>query len=193
MAETAVSCLFSLGVSLLWKVIQTKIKCNIIQGVVIPSKGGCSKLVDSVAVSDKYVVLDLNENIKLNLNPDELKLFESIDRNNASFTIHIFPLYKKYIEKVKKDFKGKQIIVLASSAKELEYCGINRIHIYIPNTEFSNIINCSLESDKSSQDVFNKSRMDLLLSTKEKKRTIYESFDSLKKEFVARYKVEIKI
>lgn len=187
------SCLFSLGVSMLVKMLKKKCLCNKILGVVIPSKSGASHLTNGLNLTDDCVILDISENIKFTLNDKELEMFNTLDRQSPSYLVHVMPLYRRYFEKVKKDFKGRRIILVSSNSKELEYCGIkkNAIHSFVPNTDFSKIIEDNLP--EAQRQIFSASRMELLLNAKEKQRTVFKSFDDLKEKMVVKYKLSVKI
>ncbi len=186
-------CLFSLGVSMLVRMLKKKCLCNKILGIVVPSKSGTTQLVNSLNLTDDCVILDLAENIKLTLNEKELEMFNTLNRQSPSYMIHILPLYKRYFEKIKKDFKGKRIILVSSNSKEIEYCGVAKklIHSFVPNTEFTKIIADNLPEEQRS--MFEASRLELLLNAKERQRTVFKSFDDLKEKIVAKYKLSVKI
>lgn len=187
------SCLFSLGVSMLVKMLKKKCLCNKVLGVVIPSKSGATQLTNGLNLTDDCVILDISENIKFTLNEKELEMFNTLDRQSPSYLVHVMPLYRRYFEKVKKDFKGRRIILVSSNSKELEYCGIKKgaIHSFVPNSEFSKIIEDNLP--EAQRQIFSASRMELLLNAKEKQRTVYKSFDDLKEKMVVKYKLSVKI
>lgn len=187
------SCLFSLGVSMLVKMLKKKCLCNKILGIVIPSKSGATNLTNGLNLTDDCVILDISENIKFTLNEKELEMFNTLDRQSPSYLVHVMPLYRRYFEKVKKDFKGRRIILVSSNSKELEYCGIKKkhIHSFVPNSEFSKIIEDNLP--EAQRLIFSSSRMELLLNAKEKQRTVYKSFDDLKEKIVSKYKLSVKI
>jgi hypothetical protein len=186
-------CLFSLGMSMLVKMLKKKCLCNKIVGIVVPSKSGTTQLVNSLNLTDESIVLDLSENIKLTLNEKELEMFNTINRQSPSYMIHILPLYKRYFEQIKKDFKGRRIILVSSNSKELEYCGIAKklIHSFVPNSEFTKIIADNLPEEQRA--MFEASRLELLLNAKERQRSVFKSFDDLKEKIVAKYKLSVKI
>jgi hypothetical protein len=186
-------CLFSMGVSMLVRMLKKKCLCNKVLGIIVPSKAGTTQLVNSLNLTDDCVILDLAENIKLTLNEKELEMFNTLNRQSPSYMIHILPLYKRYFEQIKKDFKGKRIILVSSNSKEIEYCGVNKklIHSFVPNSEFTKIIGDNLPEDQKV--MFEASRLELLLNAKEANRSVFKSFDDLKEKIVAKYKLSVKI
>lgn len=187
------SCLFSLGVSMFVRLLKKKCLCNKILGIVVPSKAGTTQLINSLALTDEVVILDLAENIKLTLNDKELEMFNTLNRQSPSYMIHVMPLYKRYFEQIKKDFKGKRILLVSSNSKEIEYCGIakKKIHSFVPNSDFTKIISDNLPEEQ--KQIFEASRLELLLNAKERQRTVFKSFDDLKEKIVAKYKLSVKI
>jgi hypothetical protein len=188
------TCLFSFGMSMVVKLLKSRMRCSRISGIVLPSKGGASTMVERLAQSDNAIILDLNNNIEMNLSEKEMEIFKSLSRQSPSFAVHIYPLLKRYVQNVKKNFPHKKIIVVGSNIKELQYCGIKKGDIlsFIPNTEFSNIIMGALMSE-TDKELFQNSRLELLLGTKEKLRNVYESYDDLQKKITAKYGLSVKI
>ena len=112
-----------------------KVKCAGISGVCAPHHSGKSHFINSV-VSKKYALLDLEENVRLLMSAEEKAILNNMSESSSK-ELHYFPLCKKYLEQIKKDHRGKKLIVFSSNYDLLVYCGIVDILTYVPNNSLS--------------------------------------------------------
>ena len=71
------------------------VKCNRIFGVCIPAKAGKSMFIDSISVSDNYLLLDLARNLALTMSTEDAQRLTAL-KGSASYQIHAYPIYQRY-------------------------------------------------------------------------------------------------
>lgn len=165
-----------------------KIKCSSTVGVCAPHYSGKSYFINSV-ISKKYALLDLESNVELHMKPEEKQLLNSIGENSSK-NLHYFPICKKYLEEVKKNHKGKKLIVFSSNYELLEYCGISDIMSFVPSNSLADNIKLNLnENDKKD---FDANRIALMLKAGSKVLS-YNTFDDFGKAIINKYKLQMKL
>lgn len=185
--EGILSCFLAPLAKLIWSGIK-KIKCPQDVAIVAPHYSGKSFFVNSVS-SKKFALLDLEENVRLHLSKEEKELLASLN-NNSSYNLHYFPVVKKYLQQIKKDHKGKNLIIFSSNYELLEFCGIKNIMSFVPSNELSNNIKLTLDEDKKKQ--FDSSRVDLMLKAGDNLIS-FNSFDDFGKQIINKFKLQAKL
>lgn len=168
-----------------------KINCSKLYGVTIPKHSGKSYLV-SMCLGNDTELLDIEANVSLSLTEAEKETLKSFESSNSSYNLQYYPLCRKYLEQVRKDFKNKNIIVFSSNYDLLVYCGVAKSNIktYVPSNDLSNNIRQNLnEHDKK---IFDSSRIELMLKGA-KKLISYHSFDDMNKDIIHKFKLSIKL
>lgn len=182
-------CLISPLAHLLIKMVK-RIKCGgPVVGICAPHYSGKSYFINSV-ISKNYALLDLEANVDLHMKPEEKELLKNMGNENSSRNLHYFPIAKKYLDEVKKNHKGKKILVFSSNYDLLEYCGIGNILSYVPSNSLSDNIKLNLKPDEKS--MFDSNRVDLMLKAG-KKLISYNNFDDFNKDIINKFKLQIKL
>jgi hypothetical protein len=168
-----------------------KVNCSRLYGVCIPKHSGKSYLV-SMCLGDNIELLDLEANLNLHLTESEKETLKSFESSNSSYNLHYYPLARKYLEEVRKNFKHKNIMVFSSNYDLLVYCGVSKSNIktYVPSNDLSNNIRNNLnDHDKK---IFDSSRIELMLKGANKLIS-YHSFDDMNKDIIRKFKLSIKL
>lgn len=167
-----------------------KVKCGgPMVGICAPHYSGKSYFINSVN-SKKYALLDLEANIDLHMTADERNLLKNLNSENSSRNLHYFPIAKRYLDEIKKNHKGKKILVFSSNYELLEYCGIKYILSYVPSNSLSD--NIKLNLDEQAKMIFDSNRVDLMLKAG-KKLISYNNFDDFNKDIINKFKLQIKL
>lgn len=164
------------------------IKCNRIFGICVPCKAGKSLFIDSISVSDNYLLLDLERNLELTMTQEDAQRLNAL-KGTASYQIHAYPIYKRYYEEIIKNYRNKAIIVFCSDLRLMAYLGIKKTYTFIPSNTLSDAIRANL--DEHDAKLFTDSRLELLLNAK--KMISYSSFDELQKALQAKFKLQVKL
>jgi len=173
-----------LGLSKMFK----GIACNRIVGLAIPAKAGKSVLADNISVADNWLILDVERLIELSMTQEESDRLAKL-KGTSSYQIHAYPLYKKYYLDILKAHKNRNIIVLASDLKLLDYLGIKKTFTFVPNNKLSDCIAKSL--DEASAKLFTDTRLELLANTN--KYITYDGFDKLADLLATKFKLQTKL
>lgn len=173
------------------KAIFKKVDCGKIEAVVAPRFSGKSHLV-SQAIGKKYKLLDLEENIKLHLTADEKQMLSSFESSNASYNLHYYPLVKKYLIELRKNWKHQNLLIFSSDYELLKYCGMSdsQINVFIPSNSLATAITSNL--NEHDQRLFDSSRTELMLKGSDKVVS-YSSFDDMNKLIIAKWKLQNKL
>jgi hypothetical protein len=174
MAIENLGCLISPVILILSKLFKN-VKCPQVVAVVVPRFGGKSNFIQSVSSND-YLLLDLEENVKMMMSDNEKAQLESLQGSN-SFNLHYFPLVNKYLKSVIADHPNKNILVFVSSLDLAKYCGIKTIQAFVPSSSLCDSIKGSLAGDV--QRLFDASKNDLLVKLKPKQLNVYNSWTQL--------------
>ncbi len=164
-----------------------KIKCQGDVAICAPHNSGKSFFINNVS-SKKFALLDLEENVALHLSKEEKELLGALD-NNSSKNLHYFPLCKKYLQEIKKNHKGRNLIIFSSNFELLEYCGLKKIYSFVPSNSLTENIKLNLNEEQKK--IFESSRIDLMLKAKD--ITSFNSFDDFNKSLINKYKLQAKL
>lgn len=148
------------------------IKCPKVVAVVVPRFGGKSTFIQSVS-SNNYLLLDLEENVKMMMTDSEKSQIESLQGSN-SFNLHYYPLVKKYLKSIVLDHPNKNIVVFVSSLDLAKYCEIKTINAFVPSSNLCDTIKAGLSGE--AQKLFDTSKNDLLVKLKPKQLNVYDSW-----------------
>lgn len=164
------------------------IVCNRIVGLAIPAKAGKSVLSDNISTHENWLILDVERLIELSMTKEEAERLSHI-KGTSSYQIHAYPMYKKYYLDILKSHKNRNIIVMASDLRLLDYLGIKKTYTFVPNNKLADAISKTLDEDNCK--LFNDTRLDLLANTKN--YITYEGFDKLGELLVEKFKLRTKL
>lgn len=164
------------------------VRCNTIVGVCLPTKGGKSMFIDSISVSDNYLLLDLERNLELTMRAEDAQRLNEL-KGTASYQIHAYPIYKKYYDETVKNYRRKSIVVFSSDLRLMKYLGIKKTYTYIPSNSLADVLRSNMPEHDAK--LFTDSRLELLLNAK--KMISYNSFDDLQKALQSKFKLQVKL
>lgn len=168
--------------------ILKKIKCSNTIGICAPYYSGKSYFINSV-MSKKYALLDLEANVELHMTKEEKDLLTNLGENSSK-DLHYFPICKKYLEQIKKNHKGKKLLVFSSNNELLKYCGIYEIFNFVPSNSLADNIKLNLTEQQKKE--FEANRIALMLKASNKVIS-FNSFDDFGKELVNKFKLQMKL
>lgn len=166
-----------------------KIKCSGDVAICAPHNSGKSYFINSVS-SKNYALLDLEENVALHLTEQEKQLLNSLNNDNSSRNLHYFPLCKKYLLDIKKNHKGKKLIVFSSNYELLEYCNLKNIISFIPSNVLAENIKLNLNEEKKKE--FENNRVELMLKAGNKMIS-FNNFDDMGNFIINKFKLQRKL
>jgi hypothetical protein len=164
------------------------VRCNSIFGVCIPAKAGKSMFIDSISVSDNYLLLDLERNLELTMSSEDAQRLNAL-KGTASYQVHAYPIYKRYFDEIVKNYRRKSILVFSSDLRLMAYLNIKKTYTYIPSNSLADVMRSNLQEHDAK--LFTDSRLELLLNAK--KMISYNSFDDLQKAIQTKFKLQIKL
>lgn len=173
------------------KILFNKVDCGSIIAICAPRFSGKSHLI-SQTIGKKYKLLDLEQNIMLHLTSDEKQMLTSFESSNESYNLHYYPLCKKYLVELKKNWKHKALIIFSSDFELLKYCGLtdDKINVFIPSNSLADAIRANLNEHDTK--LFDNSRTELMLKGS-KKVNAYSSFDDFNKMIISKFKLQNKL
>lgn len=174
-----------LGLSKIFK----SVKCNHLVAVVVPRFGGKSSFIQSVS-SNNYLLLDLEENVKMMMSDNERLQLESLQGSN-SFNLHYFPLVNKYLKDIVENHPNKNILVFVSSLDLAKYCKIKTVNAFVPSSNLCDSIKAGLTGEL--QKLFDASKNDLLVRLKPKQLNVYNSWEQLSELLSDRFGLTSKL
>lgn len=171
--------------------ILKKVRCpsTKLHGICIPRYAGKSTFCANVS-SNSYLILDLENNLRLSLTPEELVRIDTLV-GNSSFNIHYFPLALKYVKEIQKNHQNKELIIICSDIDLIKYLNIKNIYCYIPSNHLGDIIKSNL-SDKE-REVYEASRINLLMNVKQKYTSSFSDFGALANLLNTKFKLSQKL
>jgi hypothetical protein len=184
---STLACLVKPVLTLLKKLVN--INCGSISAVVIPRHAGKSSFVSTVS-SKEFILLDVEENIKMNLSPEENLRLNSLV-GNSSWALHYYPIVRDYVIKTQNNHKNKKIVILCSDLELIKYLNIKNVLSFVPSNTLSENIKNSL--DEATKLVYEASRMDILINTDVKKITSYADFGQLSNALISKFKLQQRL
>lgn len=184
----ALSCLVGPVIGLV-KLVFKKSKCPQIVAVCVPRFSGKSTFINSVSSND-YLLLDLEANVKLVMTDEEKTQLQSL-QGNPSYDLHYKPIAKKYLDKIREEHKGKSIIVFVSSLELCKYCGIKKVHTFIPSQSLTEQIKG--QANGENQRAFEACRNQLLCQLKPKQLNTYDTFLNLAQQLKDKFNLVSKL
>lgn len=171
--------------------ILTTIKCNSgsLTAIIIPRFCGKSTLISSLA-SKEYLLLDIEQNLKLSLSPEEQLRLNTLV-NDSSWSLHYYPLARKYLHEIQQNHKNRKIIVVCSDLELVKYLQIKTIVAYLPNGSLGDAIKSNLTEEQKL--IYENSRIDLLINVKQKLVSSYTDFQSLTQMVINKFKLSQKL
>lgn len=166
-----------------------KVDCGSVNAVVLPRCAGKSTFINSVSSKD-YLLLDIEENLKLELSEAERSKLQSLV-GNSSYNLHYFPLARDYLKKIRENHKHKRLVIFCSDLELVKYLGIKNVFTYVPSNGLSERIKMGLEEEQRA--VYEQSRMELLIHAKDKALTAYNDFTALAQMISAQFKLAQKL
>lgn len=159
----------------------SKIKCRYssLSAVVSPRKSGRTELVKSLE-DKRYILLDLDSSVKMEMTNEETQKLNQLERDNESTSYNSFyyPLCKRYLQKLKKNFKKKNIIVFSSDPELVKYLEISNVLYLSPSNKLFSTILDKYQNDNGLKKLLQQSR-DNVVSHAGKKLCAYNSYEQM--------------
>lgn len=161
------------------------------QGICIPRHSGKSTLCNSLD-STEYHIVDLEELCRLQMTDAEKQTLEKMGAQSVkSYSLHYFPLARKYLDELRKSHKGKKFLVVASSVELLKYCKIKNIRSYVPSNELTRRLQDNLVDQEAR--LFATSRVDIMLQSSKKALNSFNAFDDMIRDVANFYKLQQRL
>jgi hypothetical protein len=184
---SAIACLFRPLLNFLGKA--KNINCGSLTAIIIPRFSGKSTLISSV-VSRTHLLLDIEENVKLELTEQEKVKLNSLV-GNSSFNLHYYPIVRDYILKVRNNHKHKKIVIVCSDIELVKYLNIKNHFCYVPSNSLTENIKTNLADTEKT--IYEQSRLDLLVNVNQKDITSYSDFATLANMIIGKFKLAQKL
>jgi predicted lipase len=188
MAVSELLCLVRPILGVLSKIFKS-IKCHQLVAIVSHHKSGKSHFINSVQSKD-WLILDLEENVKINLNDGERDHLNKFN-GNTSFSVHYYPLCKKYLDSVEANHKGRNIIVFCSDLDLVKYLKIKQVYSFAPSNNLSEMIRNNI-TDENDQKKYDENRLTTILNAGAKLIT-FNSFDDFSNKLITKFKLQQKL
>lgn len=181
-------CLIRPVLSVLSKFIKS-IRCHQLVAIVSHHKAGKSHFINSIQSKD-WLILDLEENVKMNLTENE-KVHLNKFIGNSSFNIHYYPKCREYLDDVEKNHKNKNIIVFCSDYDLVKYLKIKTVYCFAPSNNLSEMIKNNIQDEDELKN-YNENRLKVILDAGSKLIT-FNSFDEFSQKLISKFKLQQKL
>ena len=160
-------------------------------GICIPRYSGKSTLCNSLD-STEYHIVDLEQLCQLQMTEAEKQTLEKMSAQSVkSYSLHYYPLAKKYLDELRKSHKGKKFLVVASSVELLKYCKIKTIRSYVPSNALTKNIQDNLTEVEAR--LFASSRVDIMLQSSKKALNSFNAFDDMVRDIAHVFKLQQRL
>lgn len=183
-------CIISGILSLLSRI---KCKWTRVSAIVAPKRSGKTELIKQLEHKD-FILLDLESCIRLEMSNDELSKLSQLEKNfeETSYNAFYYPVCKRYLNKIKKDFKRKSIIVFSSDANLIQYLGISNVLYLSPSNKLFTSILEKVGNDENTKRLLQKSR-DSIVSKAGTKLQAFQSYEHLMDMVVDKFGLKPKL
>jgi hypothetical protein len=157
-----ISCLFG-GLVKLVRYLWETATCNTVESIILLT--GKTSLVKQLQARDGSLVCDWEEHLRMQVSAEDAKRITDLESRGESASLILYPLAKKALTDLKKDFRFKRIILVSSDLNMMKYLGIKPTLILTPSSDFYSIIQSRID-DPQEKTVLDRLRTDILVASK---------------------------